>query len=137
MDTDRRLVDIRNLLANAGDQLPKFIRNRIAGRIRNIQYRCPSVDHRFEYLVQIRWFGPAGVFGIKLYIVGVLPSVFNRRDRHLDCLGFFFAQRLAVFFIGELSGDIDILNTQSRMDPAAFGFGQRFAAGINIRRKRP
>ena len=62
--------------------------------------------------------------------------MFNSRYRHLDCLGLFLAQRLAVFVIAELSGDMDIRNAQTRMNAAAFGLGQRLAAHVDIRRNR-
>ena len=58
---DHCFLNVRYVLENAVDQAAKFLRNRIAHGIRDIEGDSAGFDSNLKYLVQIGRFSPAGI----------------------------------------------------------------------------
>ena len=130
--TDYSFGDIRYICPDVGYQSAVLLGYCIAGCIRDIQSCCPGVDDRFEYLIEKLAVGSAGIFGVKLDVVGIFERAFDSLYRHLDDIGFLLAHRPAVLSTAELALNMDVRDTDAGMDSAAFGLGDGLAADIDI-----
>ena len=114
------------------DQAAVLLGHGVAGGVGNVDDGGSGIDRGFDHFEQVRRIGAAGVFGVELDVVGVLARQFDGVDGHLQDLDSLLGERLAVAFILEFADDVDVGCADAGVNARPLGFGQRFAAGVDV-----
>ncbi|MBA7644989.1 hypothetical protein ES703_52740 [subsurface metagenome] len=79
-------IDIGHIVENPLNKVAKLGWYGIAHGIRDIYCSSSSLNNRFQDLINILRFSPAGIHGRKLYIIGILLSSSHHTARHFQNL---------------------------------------------------
>ena len=121
--TNHRIVNVRHVLLQVLDDVPKMRRHGVADGVGNVDRGCTGGDRLFDHFAEEIEFSPRGIFGRELNVRAIVDRSCDHLDRPFDNL---FLVHLQLVFA------MDCGCREKDMYPFLFGVLERFPGAINV-----